>query len=517
MSLNVSSIAAAVGASVRNVQFASEVLNLARKILVIGTHDPAKTSVVPEVPVMVTSAEDAGSKFGFGSMIHRLVKQAFVGGQGIPVWVCPQAETGGSAASGGSVNFTGSSGVAAGTLYLYIADILVRINVAASATAGAIATAVAAAINADKDLPVTAAVDGSIAGKCNITAKSKGPWGDDISIELRETLPAGVTAVITAMSAGSGVPDIADALDALGTGDSANEAYFTDVVHGYGQDSATLTAIATYVGSGNDFTGLYAKTVARPFRCLTGDTAAGSQGLTDLTTLTGGRKTDRANGVIAAPGAPAHPSEIAAQAIGHMARIAQDRVAQNYIGIALIGFTPGDKVDRWTDTYDNRDIAVKAGISPVHVRNGVLVLQNVVSFYRPDDVPVASNGYRSMRNIAIIQNMLAAVRSNFDQEKWQGISIVADTTRVSNTTDRQKARDIDSVKDDLVALAKAFEQKAWIYEAAFTINHLKLAGAVTIRPGGLGFDSVLPVIFSGEGGILDTTIEFDTSLAVLFN
>jgi hypothetical protein len=122
-----------------------------------------------------------------------------------------------------------------------------------------------------------------------------------------------------------------------------------------------------------------------------------------------------------------------------------------------------------------------------------------------------------MRNISIIQNMLQNIRVNFEQEKWQGISIVADTTRVTNTTDRQKARDIDAVKDDLIALARSFESHAWIYTADFTISKLKEAGAVTVRAGGLGFDNVLSVIFSGEGGILDTVVEFDTSLAVLLN
>jgi hypothetical protein len=103
------------------------------------------------------------------------------------------------------------------------------------------------------------------------------------------------------------------------------------------------------------------------------------------------------------------------------------------------------------------------------------------------------------------------------QEKWQGVLIVADTSRVTNTTDRQKARDTGSVIDDLVALAVSFESHGWIYEAAFTINRLKQAGAVTIRPGATGFDNILSVIFSGEGGILDTTVEFDTSLTVLLN
>lgn len=521
MALNQTSLAAAVGSTVRNVQFQSEALNLPRKILIIGTYDPAKTSVVAETPVQVLSPEDAGDRFGFGSMVHRLAVQAFAGGNGVPVYIQPQAEAAGAAAAEGSVDFTGSASVAAGTLYLYIAGLAVPVNIAAGTTADAIATAVAAAVNADKTLPVSAAVDGVTTAQVNLTAKSKGPWGNDISIDFNlgagQALPSGVVAAVTDMATGAGIPSMADALGALGTGDDANEAFFTDVVHGYGQDVTTLDAISAYVGAGNDFLGLYSKTVSRPFRVLIGDTAAGSSGLNALTALTANRKTDRASGIIAVPGSASHPAEIAAQAIGHMARINQDRAAQHYLGIQLIGIHPGAKADRWTSQYDNRDTAVKAGVSPTRVQSGAVYMQNVVTFYRPDNVPVSSNGYRSMRNISIIQNMLQNIRVNFEQEKWQGISIVSDTTRVTNTTDRQKARDIDAVKDDLIALARSFEAHAWIYTADFTISKLKEAGAVTIRAGANGFDNVLSVIFSGEGGILDTVVEFDTSLAVLLN
>jgi hypothetical protein len=38
--------------------------------------------------------------------------------------------------------------------------------------------------------------------------------------------------------------------------------------------------------------------------------------------------------------------------------------------------------------------------------------------------------------------------------------------------------------------------------------------AVSIRTGGIGFDSVMPVVLSGEGGILDTRVDFDTALTV---
>lgn len=519
--LNETSLAAAVGASVRNVQFASEALNLPRKVAIIGTFDPAKTTITPNVPQLILSPEDAGARYGFGSMIHRLALQAFRGSMGVETWVQPQAEAAGAAAAGGSIDFTGSAAVLAGTLYLYAHNSLVAVNIGAAMTPAQIATAVIAAITAAPTLAISAAVDGAITGKVNLTSKSKGTWGNFITLALNlgagQVTPSGVTATLTAMTGGAGIPDIALALNGLGTGDSANEAWFTDVIHGYGQDTATMDAILAYVGAGNDASGLYSKTVGRPFRVLTGDTVAGSTGLSNLLTLTGLRKLDRVNGAVAVPGSYSHPSEIAAQTMGIMARINQDRVAQHYLGIPLIGIHPGAKADRWTSDYDNRDTAVKNGVSPTRVQAGVVFLQNVCTFYRPDNVPASSNGYRSMRNIGIIQNMLFNERLNFEQEKWQGISIVADVTRVGSTVDRQKARDVDAVKDDLMALAISFENKAWIYEAAFTINKLKEAGAVTIRPGGLGFNSVLSVIFSGEGGILDTVTEFDISLAVLLN
>jgi len=518
MPLNATSLATAVGAGVQNVRFSAEATNVPRKILIIGTYDPAITTIVDDVPVLITSAADAGDKFGFGSMIHRLAIQAFTGSNGVETWVVPQAEDGSAVQAAGDITFTAAS-LESGTVYLYIAGLPVPFTVTSADDSDAVAIKAAAAITADQDLPVTAVVNGVTTEQIDITAKTGAPWGNDITIDFNlnfgQETPSGLTLVITDMASGAGVPDITTALDGLGTGDDANENFFTDVVHGYLQDSTTLDAISAYVGAGNDFIGLYDKLVARPFRVLTGDVVAGSGGLSALVALGNNRKLDRANGIIAVPGSPNHPSEIAAQTMGHMARINLDRAAQSYIGIPLIDIFAGVTSDRWTSDYDDRDTAVKAGISPTAIQNGAVTLQNVVTFYHPDSVPVESNGYRSMRNISILQNIMNNVKVTFQAEKWQGISIVADVTAVTNTTDRLKARDIDSVKDELSTLATSFESKAWLYTAAFTIEKLAESGAVTIRAGNTGFDSILSVILSGEGAILDTVTQFDTSIAVL--
>ncbi len=514
MGLDAASRAFAVGAGVKNVVFQPGADILPRKVGIIGTYDPAKTLVVDEVPVLITSPEDAGDKFGFGFMIHRLAVQLYKSGWGGPVYVIPQTET--SAQSAGDVTFT-ASGLIAGTVFMYIAGIPVPFDVVTGGDSDSVAAAAAAAITALKELPVTAA---ETAALVDITAKSEGLWGDDISITFNrrpgEAFPVGLTsAVITDMTAGAGTPDIADALNGLGTGDNANELNLTDIVHGYGVVTAVLDAILAYGGAGDAFIGLYAKTTARPFRVLTGDVAAGSGGLSAVIALGDGRKTDRINGIISVPDSANHLAEIAAQVIGHMARINNNRAEEHYLGINLIDIDPGDTADRWTSDFDNRNIAVTAGVGTTLVKNGVVTLQNLMTFYHPDSVPVSSNGYASMRNISILQNILNSIKTTFSASKWQGISIVADTQKVTNIVDRQQARDVDSVIDELVALAVAFEGRAWIFQAAFTIDGLKVAGAVSIRTGTNGFDTVIPVILSGEGGIFNNEVEFDVSTAIL--
>lgn len=513
MALSQSSRAAAVGAGVDNVVFQPTAEVLPRKILVIGTYDETTyTTVTENVPQLATSPEDIGSKTGFGFMLHRLAKQAYAGSNGVELWWVAQPEDGAGVAATGTITYVGSA-TEAGTIYLYVAGIAVPVTVASADDQTAMATATAAAINADTDLPATAT---SALGVVTVTSKALGPWGNSISLTFnwgfQEAFPAGLTsAAVVDMASGAGLPDIDDALDGLGTGDDANEDHFTEVMHGYLQDAATLNKVSVYNGVGDAFTGLYTKTVARPFRCMVGDVAAGSSGLSTLVSLGDGRKTDRTNGVIAVPGSPNHPAEVAALAIGTMARLNNKRAEQNYIGQVLTSVIPGAVADRWTSAYDSRDTAVKAGVSPTTVNGGAVYMSSTMSFYHPDSVPASSNGYANMRNISIVQNMLFNVKANFSSDNWQGVSLVSDTAKVTNIVDRQKARDLEAVKDDLIALARSFEGKAWIYTADYTIENL----TVQIRTLNNGFDAVMPVILSISGEILDTTIEFDTSIAVL--
>ncbi|MHA1288295.1 MAG: hypothetical protein ACTSPB_12900 [Candidatus Thorarchaeota archaeon] len=517
MGLQQTSLAAAVGAAVKNEQFQPSALNVPRKILIMAI-DGTTPATAPIEPVQVFSPEDTAVKFGSGKMAHRMAIKAFQGSEGVPCFVSVDGVSGAIAADG-SITFTGPS-TAAGSIYLYVAGDRVAVPVAKGATDAIMKADVIAAVNANTKLPLIASA-GAGAGQVDLDSKSVGLWGNDIDVSLNlglnEDLPAGTGATILALTGGVGSPNLTNILDGLGTGDSKNEKFFTDVVHGFMQDTAVMDTISLYNGVGNDFVGLYSKIVHRPFRLLMGDTEPGVSGAVPagLIVITDARKTDRTNGIICVPGSPNHPAEIAAQAMGGMAKINNDIAAQSYIGFILAGIIPGAIADRWTNFYDSRDAAVKAGLSPTTVEGGAVTMSNVLTFYRPDSVPVDSNGYRSMRNISILQNILFNTALNFGQEKWKGIFIVADTTKVSNPTDRQKARDVSSVLDDWIALATSFEGHGWIFTAGFTIAELAKGDKITIRPGGIGFDSNVSVLLSGEGGILDNVVKFDTALGIL--
>ena len=502
--------------SIKNVVHTPTAEVLPRRIGIIASYDPLKTSVVDEVEVLVTSPEDVAAQFGDGFMAHRLAIPAFKGSGGLPTYIIPQAEPAGAQAAG-EVTFTAST-PEAGTVHMYVAGDYVPFTVLSTDDVDGVTDAAVAAIAEKPELPITSVNTVSV---LILTAKTEGTYGNDISIAFNlnagQELPSGVTATVTTpMTGGTGTPDIQDALDALGTGDNSNEDFYTEIIHGYLQDSTTLDILSTYNGIGNDFLGNYAKEVGRPLRTITGDVTTGSAGLAALVVIGDGRKEDRTNGIIAVPGSQTHPAEIAALAIGIMASKANTRPEETTIDTLLPGVWPGDRgTDRWTADYDNRNTAALAGISPTLVKGGSVYFQDTLTFYHPDSVPLANNGYKSQRNIAITQNLLYSSEINFNSERWTGVTIVADKTKVSSAVNRAKVVDIDSVIDEWITLVTLYAGNAWLYNSDYTIGRLNSdATLVTLRGDTRGFIVRIPVIYSGEMASLDNQIEFDVSIAV---
>ncbi|MFM5536720.1 phage tail sheath subtilisin-like domain-containing protein [Aeromonas veronii] len=177
-----------------------------------GTATP---NTVVEIPVS-ESAIDA--LFGQGSLMALAAKRYRKANSYTRTFAIASADLAAGASASGSYIFGGPA-TQAGTVYLLIAGQSVQVGVIAADTAASIATKAAAAINANKNLPVTAAVDGTDTARVNVTAKWKGLSGNDIDLRYNyyagEQLPPGVTMTFTGMATGSGAPDMAALIAAM--------------------------------------------------------------------------------------------------------------------------------------------------------------------------------------------------------------------------------------------------------------------------------------------------------------
>lgn len=189
------------------------------RLLLIGSATSAGSRAADEL-ISITDADQAKTNFGAGSQLHQMAECARKVYRTAEIYCIAAAkddleESTGKAA--GSIAITVDSSEA-GTIAVYIGGRRVSVTVSDGDTEDAIAEAIAEAINADPLMGVVA--DGTtLPGTVDLEAKNAGEEGDKISIHLNyldgEAMPAGVTAVITSMTGGSGNPDVTSALNAV--------------------------------------------------------------------------------------------------------------------------------------------------------------------------------------------------------------------------------------------------------------------------------------------------------------
>lgn len=192
-------------------------VTMPQRILLIAPKLAAGTATA-NTPFQLANLADAITKLGRGSIGVMMVDAMLRVTDTIETWVLPISDSGGGVQATGTIVFSGTP-TAAGTLQLYVAGRRLQIAVATTDTATTIGDAVAAAINAEADLPCTAA---NVTGTVTVTSRHKGTLGNDIDLRvnyqtLSESTPAGVTVTITGMSGGSGDPSIATGLGNIGS------------------------------------------------------------------------------------------------------------------------------------------------------------------------------------------------------------------------------------------------------------------------------------------------------------
>jgi phage tail sheath gpL-like len=186
-----------------------------QRVLIIGQRFAAGTGVTG-VPQQVLSAAQAVGLFGQGSNTAQMCAAFKAANPYADLWALPLNDGGSSVAATGTITIAGTA-TAAGTLRCYVGGLLCSVAVASGDTATVVGTALASAITANKEVPLTAA---NVAGVVTLTSKQKGEVGNFFDLRFNyytgETTPAGLTVSTVAMSGGTGNPDIAAALTAIG-------------------------------------------------------------------------------------------------------------------------------------------------------------------------------------------------------------------------------------------------------------------------------------------------------------
>ena len=193
--------------------------------LIVGTKLSAG-SAVADLPIAVGSLAEAQSLFGIGSQVERMVAKFIKNNAVQTLFVAGLAEPSSGVAASGVIEISAAP-TNSGTLTLYIAGQRVQVSAISSDTASTMAAKITAAINALATLPVSAVQGASTnAHKVNLTCKWNGSTGNDILLQDSllglgggEARPAGLGLTYTAMSSGTGAPDMTTLLANLGDED----------------------------------------------------------------------------------------------------------------------------------------------------------------------------------------------------------------------------------------------------------------------------------------------------------
>lgn len=359
----------------------------------------------------VTSTQQARDQFGAGSMLAIMVEAALASNSVSEMWCMPIADNGAGVTAAGSLTFGGAP-TEPGTVSLYLAGKRVQIPVTTTDTPAALATALAAAIVADTTLPVTAAVDGVITAKVNITARNKGEAGNGIDIRLGyfgETAPAGLTSTIVAMTGGTGNPDIAPAIAALG------DDWFQVIAMPY-TDATNLTLLETELDSRFG-----------PLREIEGQAFAAARASHGALGTLGDSRNSPHLTIVAAAAEPMPPFAKAAESAAIVAYYASIDPARPLQTLRYSYCLPPAEADRFTQ--EERNLLLYDGIATTEVdAGGVMRVERMVTTYKTNAAGAPDIAYLDVETLLTLMTVRHDWR-NYIELKYPRHKLANDGTR----------------------------------------------------------------------------------------
>jgi len=388
-----------VGYTIVKGNFQESTPNLPQRIAILAEANEANQAGLSTDPVEITTAQQAGELYGYGSPIYnilRILRPTTGGGiGGIPTLVYPQEKAVGALAA--ARDLTPSGAATANGTHTVVVNGRRGVDgsrydfvVADGDTVTELVPKIIDAINNVLSAPVIA-TDGT--GKITMTSKWNGLTSEDLVVSIDTNgLDLGVAYAVVSSASGAGSPNVTASLNLFGSN------WNTVVINSYG--AAAFDDLEAFNGIPDPTTptGRYVGIVMKPFIALYGDVTA------DPSVLTDARKSQVTNAACPAPLSKGLPMEAAANMATLFARVAQD---QPHLDVNSLSYPdmpiPVDEVIGSMSDYNFRDSIVKKGSSTVDLIAGRYAVQDFVTTYHPDgEVPPQ---FRYCRNLMLDFNV----------------------------------------------------------------------------------------------------------------
>lgn len=386
------------GYKIKKGFFSNDTPNLPQQVVILAEANTANQATITTDKKEITSADQAGQVYGYGSPIHQImrilrpVNSDGIGG--IPTIVMPQLAAVGATATVIVWTITGNATKSV-THFISIngRESLdakpYAVNIVVGDTPTIVAQKYADAINAVLGSPFIATV---ALGVLTLTTKWKGASAAAANAVIDTNGDAGgLTYALTTTTPGTGVADISAALAQF------QDTWYTSVINSYG--TASLASLEAFNGIPDDDnpTGRYAGIIFKPFMAFFGSTLSAVSDLQAITNAAA-RTNQVTNVLCPAPGSLAMPYEAAANVVALFCRVMQDS-PQLDIGGKYYPDMPvptSGSIGEMGD-YNNRDLLLKSGCSTVKLDAGAYQVQDLVTTYHPiGEVPLQYNYCRNL-------------------------------------------------------------------------------------------------------------------------
>ena len=488
-----------VGYKILPGQFQETTPNLPMRIAVLGQANTANQTGLTNDPVQVTSEQEAGNRFGFGSQIHIMMRilRARTGDitGGIPTIVYPQLPASGAAAQVDTITVTGAATAAATHLIRINGRTIIdgdalSVSIVSGDAVADVASKIADTINACNSCPVTAA---AALGVVTMTSK----WQDVTAGELTVVVDTQETPVGLSYAVAEVTPAAGDSTTNVGTSLALfGENWNTIVVNPYGKTLAATFENFNGVPGVQNPAGRYLPNVFLPFIALTGDKTSDT-----VANVTSGLNANEATLVqCPAPGSEGWSFEAAANYCVLLARQAQENPAGTIAG-RLLPDMPGplNGAIGVYGTYNNRDAIVKEGGSTVTVQSqtNIYRIEDFVTTYHP--VGQTPLQFSEVRNLLQDWNVRYTILL-LEQVNVVDKTIIADDefTTISDTVKPKQWRAV------LTQGITDLSTRAIITDIDFSVNSLQV-GISSTNPN--RFETFLRYKRTGVVKISSTTVE----------